>query len=223
MAMTTDPNDERDEMETLLPWYATGTLDAANRQRVEEALSLWPELRASLRLVEEDRNETIALNEELPAPSPEAWARTLAATKAEPRRPRVNSWLQSLARVVGLGAQPNPRRLAWIGSAAAIVILVQGATLLALRQSQSGASYQTATAKPKEGAEVLIVFAPDVRIAEISAFLQERHGSIDEGPGGGMYRVRFGDKRLSKEESDALIKDLSASPIVRLALRGSED
>jgi hypothetical protein len=38
-----------------------------------------------------------------------------------------------------------------------------------------------------------------------------------------MYRVRFGDRRLSKEDTNALIKDLSAFPIVRLALPGSGD
>ncbi len=221
--MTTNPNDERDEMETLLSWYATGTLDAARRKRVEEALSRWPELRESLRLVEEDRCETIALNEGLSAPTPDAWARILTATEAEPRRRTASGRLASLARVFGLGAEPNPTRLAWIGAAAAIVILIQGAALLALVTSQSGASYQTATAKPQEGAEILIAFAPDARIADISAFLQQRRGSIDEGPRGGMYRVRFGDRRLSKEETDALIKDLRASPIVRLALPGSGD
>ena len=53
--MTMNPNDERDEAETLLPWYAKGALDAVNRQRVEDALSRWPELRESLRLVQEDQ------------------------------------------------------------------------------------------------------------------------------------------------------------------------
>ena len=67
---------------------------------------------------------------------------------------------------------------------------------------------------------MLIAFAPDARISDISAFLEERHASIDEGPRGGMYRVGFGDRRLSKEETEALIKNLRASPLVRLALPG---
>jgi hypothetical protein len=220
MAMTTNPNHERDAVEMLLPWYAAGTLDGADRRRVEEALSRWPELRESLRLVEEDRNETIALNEGLGAPGPDAWARILATTAGAPRRPTANARLASLASVLGLSAQPRPTRLAWIAAAAALVIVVQGATIVALAPWRSGATYQTATAKPREGAEVLLAFAPDARIDEISAFLEARHGSIDEGPRGGMYRVRFGDKRLSTEERDALVKDLRAAPIVRMALPG---
>jgi len=223
--MTMNPNDERDEVETLLPWYAKGTLDAVNRQRVEEALSRWPQLRESLRLVEEDRDETIALNEGLSAPSPDAWARIVAATAAEPRRRTANARFAWLARFFGLGAEPNLTRLAWIGAAVAAVILAQGAAILALAltPSRSGATYQTATAKPKEGAEVLITFAPDARISDISAFLKERHGSIDEGPRSNWYSVRFGNKRLSTEETNALVEELRAFPIVQSAQPGGGD
>jgi hypothetical protein len=221
MAMTTNPNEERDAAEALIPWYATGALDEQDRWQVEEALVRWPELRVGLRLAEEEQAETIAANEILGAPGPRAWARISAAMAAEPRRPPASArFALSLARLLGLGPEPHPTRLAWVAAAAALVIVIEGGALLALAPWRSGATYQTATAKPKEGAEVLIAFAPDARIADISAFLQERHGSIDEGPRGGMYRVRFGDKRLSTEERDALIKDLRAAPIVRMALPG---
>jgi hypothetical protein len=146
--VTTNPNDERDAVEALLPWYATGRLDEQNRQRVEEALVRWPGLRESLRLVEEDRSETIAVNEGFGAPGPDAWARILGATASEPQRSTVNARLASLARVFGLGAEPNPTRLAWIGSAAAIVILIEGATIFALAPSRRDVSYQATTAKP---------------------------------------------------------------------------
>jgi hypothetical protein len=222
MAMTTNPNEERDAAEALIPWYATRALDEPDRRQVEEALRRWPELRESLRLAEEERAETIAANETLGAPSPRAWARVSAAMAAEPRRlPAGVRFASSLARLLGLGSEARPTRLAWIAAAAALVIVAEGA-LLALAPWRSGAAYETAAEKPKEGTEVLIAFAPDARIGEISAFLAARHGSIDEGPRGGMYRVRFGDKHLSAEETEALIKDLRASPIVRMALPGSD-
>ena len=157
----------------------------------------------------------------LGAPSPRAWARISAAMAAEPRRPPASArFASSLTRLLELGAEARPTRLAWIAATAALVIVAEGGALLALAPWRGDAVYQAATAKPGEGAEVLIAFAPDVRISDISAFLQERHGSIDEGPRGDMYRVRFGDKRLSAEETDALVKDLRAVPIVRLALPG---
>lgn len=220
--MTTNPNGERDAAEALIPWYATGKLDEPDRRQVEEALMRWPELREGLRLAEEEQAETIAANESLGAPRPRAWARISAAMAAEPRRPPASArFASSLARFLGLRAEARPTRHAWIAAAAALVIVAEGGALLALAPWGSGATYQTATAKPGEGAEVLIAFAPDARISDISAFLQERHGSIEEGPRGGMYLVRFGDKRLSKEETDALVKNLRGSPIVRLALPGS--
>jgi anti-sigma-K factor RskA len=223
MAMTTNPNEERDAAEALIPWYATGKLDEPDRRQVEEALMRWPELRESLRLAEEEQAETIAANESLGAPSPRAWARISAAIAAEPRRPPASArFASSLARLLGLGAEARPTRLAWIAAAAALVIVAEGGALLALAPWRSGATYQTATETAKEGTEVLITFVPDARIGEITAFLEARHGSIDEGPRGGMYRMRFGDKRLSTEERDALVKDLRAAPIVRMALPAGE-
>lgn len=221
--MTTNPNEERDAAEALIPWYATGALDEPDRRQVEEALMRWPELRESLRLAKEEQAETIAANENLGAPTPRAWARVSAAMAVEPRRSPASAWFaSSLARLLGLGGEARPTRLAWIAAAAALVIVAEGGAVLALAPWRSGATYQTATEKPKEGTEVLIAFVPDARIGEISAFLEARHGSIDEGPRGGMYQVRFRDKRLSLEERDALVKDLRAAPIVRMALPGSE-
>src|SRR5262249_37073205 len=63
-----DRDEEHDAIEALLPWYVTKRLDEVDRTRVEDALSSRPELRSSLRTIEEDRAETIALNEGLGAP-----------------------------------------------------------------------------------------------------------------------------------------------------------
>ena len=213
--MTTNPHDEPDEIEALLPWYASGALDASGRRRVEEALSSRPELRESLRTVEEDRDQAIALNESLGAPRAGVWTRVLAAAAAEPRRASLAS---RFAAAIGLGSASNPRRLAWAAAAAAIVIAVEGAAIIALLPSHSREAYRTASAEAQAGAEVLIAFAPDARIDQISAFLKERGASIEEGPRGGMYRVRIGDKRLTQDEMSALLKSLGASPLVRAAL-----
>jgi hypothetical protein len=223
MAMTTNPNEERDAAEALIPWYATGKLDEPDRKQVEEALVRWPELRESLLLAKEEQDETIAANESLGAPSARAWARISAVMVAGPRRqPASVRFASSLARLLGLEGKARPTRLAWIAAAAAFVIVAEGGALLALAPWRNGATYQTATETAKEGTEVLIAFIPDARIGEISAFLEARHGWIDEGPRGGMYRVRFGDKRLSTEEREALVKDLRVAPIVRMALPGGE-
>ena len=106
-----------------------------------------------------------------PAPArgrafPRPWRRIRAGA----RRPSV---LVGLARLLGLGAEAQPTRIAWIAAAAALVIVVEGAAIVALAPSRSDTTYRTATEKPKEGTDVLIAFAPDARISDISAFLQD--------------------------------------------------
>lgn len=59
---------------------------------------------------------------------------------------------------------------------------------------------------------------PRRALDELSAFLTARHASIVGGPRGGLYKVRFGDKALSKDEMDALIRELRATPLVTFAL-----
>jgi len=218
--MTTDRKEEIDAIEALLPWYAAGTLDSREAKRVEEALARRPDLRASLELVREDRDETIALNESLGAPSPAAWTGVLAAVEAEPRKPSLRARLMSLAGLVGLGAEPRPRRLAWAAAAAAIVIVLEAATILSLLPAAKGPGYQTASESPAaaEGASVLVAFAPDARLDQVGAWLQQHHASIVDGPRAGMYRVRVGDKSLTKEQMSALVAELGATPLVRMVL-----
>jgi len=217
--MTTHRSDQIYAIEDLLPWYAAGTLDPLDAKRVEEELARRPELRASLDLVREDRDETIVLNESLGAPSPAAWTRVLAAARAEPRKPTLKARLMSLTSLVGLGAEPQPRRLAWVGVAAAIVIALQAATILSLLPAR-GPGFQTASeaSAPAGGASVLVSFAPDARLDQVGAWLQQHHASIVEGPRAGMYRLRVGDKSLTGDETAALVAELSASPLVRMAL-----
>jgi anti-sigma-K factor RskA len=217
MAMTGNRKDDVDAIEALLPWYAAGALDPLEAKRVEEALARRPDLRASLETAREDRDETIAVNQALGAPGPAVWMRVLAAVQAEPRRP---SFRARLAGLVGLGAEPHPRRLAWAAVAAAIVIALQAATILSLLPAAKGPGYQTAsqtTATP-EGASVLVAFAPDARLDQVGAWLQEHRASIVDGPRGGVYRVRVGDKSLSKDQVAALAAELAATPLVRMAL-----
>jgi anti-sigma factor RsiW len=220
MAMTTDPKMDVEAIEALLPWYAAGTLDPDDVRRVEEALARQPELQASLRVIREDRDETIALNESLGAPGHRAWTKVMAAVEAEPRRPGLAA---RLAALVGLGAQPNPTRLALVGAVAALVIVAESAAIVTMLPGPGGPSYRTASEAPSAaaGAAVLVAFAPDARLDQISPWLQQRHATIVDGPRGGFYRLRVGDKPLSKAEMSALVADLATAPLVRTVLPAS--
>ena len=218
--MTTDPHVDVEAIEALLPWYAAGTLDPDDVRRVEEALARRPELQASLRVIREDRDETIALNESLGAPSSRAWAKVLAAVEAAPRKPSLTA---RLAAFVGLGAQPSPTRLAWATAAAAFVILLESAAIVTMLPGAGGPGYRTASESPSAaaGAAVLVTFAPEARLDQVGQWLQERHATIVDGPRGGFYRLRVGDKPLSKAEMSALVAELATSPLVRAVLPAS--
>jgi anti-sigma-K factor RskA len=218
--MTTGSNEELDDISALLPWYAAGTLDARSALRVEAALAERPELRATLRIVEQEREQTIELNQALGAPSPEVWARILEFAQGQPRKPTLAMRLASFTALFGLGEALNRRRLAWSGAAAALVIVLQGGAILSLLPAHDGARPHVASgpSTPFSGVEFLISFAPDARIDQIDEFLHARHASIVDGPRAGVFRVRVGQTREGKNEIDALIQDLSGSPIVRMAL-----
>ena len=209
-----------DEIEALLPWYAAGALSDKERAQVDAALVARPELRVSLASIEEDRDETVALNEAHGAPSPDVWARILNGVEAAPRKP---SLAERLATWFGFAEAPGAGRLAWAAVAAAVVILLQAGAIVSLLPSADKAKsgYGTVTVAPT-AADVLVAFAPEAKLADLTAFLKANQATVVGGPkAGGLYELRIGDKALTKPEIDALLKTMSASPVVKMALPGA--
>jgi anti-sigma-K factor RskA len=77
---------KRDEIETLLPWYAAGTLSRSDADRVEQALASDQELAQCFELIRKELAETIYLNETLGAPR--AAEKLFAAIDAEDAQSR---------------------------------------------------------------------------------------------------------------------------------------
>ncbi|WP_316179189.1 MULTISPECIES: hypothetical protein [unclassified Bradyrhizobium] len=67
-------------------------------------------------------------------------------------------------------------------------------------------------------AYALVRFAPDARMADISALLDSYQASIVEGARGGLFKLQLGDRPLSKAEADSLIGRLAREKIVSLAV-----
>ncbi|MGD0723085.1 MAG: hypothetical protein ABR970_18780 [Roseiarcus sp.] len=217
MTGNAEPEDERAAIEELLPWYAAGRLDASRARRVEEALAREPKLRESLRAAREERDQTIGLNEGLGAPGARAWARVLAATAAEPRRPTLRAQLR--AALSGRGV--NRAGLAWAGAAAALVIVLQGAAIVALLPRIGTTGYESATQAPPaaEGTTALVTFAPDATMREVEEVLRRLGDRLIDGPlAGGLFRVRIGDAAMTFAARDAALASLRAEPVVATAL-----
>jgi hypothetical protein len=231
MAMKKILEQEPSEIEMLLPWHAAGTLNARDAKRVEDALAHDPALAKQYAVIREEYTETIGLNESLGAPSARAMTKLFAAIDAEPERTPSMSRNIS-ARISGFFASLSPRTLAWSASLGALALLLQAGVIGAvLVKSQQPASFQTASISMDErnaqepitrslGPEaprVLVRFAPDARVADITALLDSYQASIIDARGG-MFRLQFGTRGMSKDEIAALMNRLKSEKIVNLAV-----
>ena len=221
------------EMEMLLPWYAAGTLNARDARRVEEALARDPELARQYAVIREEYAETIHLNESLGAPSVRAMQKLFVAIDAEPvRKPSASRNLAS--RVSRFFASLSPRTLAWSAGLGALALLLQAGVIGAVLLKSQPASYQTASLSmnepvtralgplgpsgPASPPRALVRFAPEARVADIAALLDNYHASIIDGAKGGLFRLQFGNSAMTKDEAASLLSRLQNEKIVSLAV-----
>jgi hypothetical protein len=221
---------EPGEIEMLLPFHAAGTLNARDARRVDEALASDPELAKQYAVIREEYAETIRLNESLGAPSARAMQKLFAAIDGEPaRKPSLSSSLS--AQISEFFSRISPRTLAWSASLGAVLLLLQAGVIGAVLMKNQSASFQTASLSLNEqsgpitrdlgGAappRALVRFAPEARITDITALLDNYQASIVDGAKGGMFRLQFGNRALGKDEVAGLMSKLQAEKIVSLAV-----
>jgi len=218
---------EPSEIEMLLPFHAAGTLSARDARRVEEALARDPELARQYAVIREEYAETIHLNESLGAPSARAMQKLFAAIDAEPAR-RPSASLHLSARIAGFFASLSPRALAWSASLGALALLLQAGVIGAVLVKNQTSTFQTASLSmnepvtralgPEAPPRALVRFAPDARVADITALLDNYQASIVDGAKGGMFRLQFGNKPMTKDEIAGLMSRLQSEKIVNLAV-----
>jgi hypothetical protein len=218
---------EPSEIEMLLPWHAAGTLNARDARRVDEALARDPELARQYAVIREEYAETIHLNESLGAPSARAMQTLFAAIDGEPAR-NPSASLNLSARISEFFAKLSPRTLAWSASLGALALLLQAGVIGVVLVKNQNAIFQTASLSMNEpvtrdlGAaappRALVRFAPDARVADVTALLDSYQASIVDGAKGGMFRLQFGNKPMTKDEIASLMSRLQSEKIVNLAV-----
>src|SRR6516162_1342837 len=188
---------EREELETLLPWHAAGTLNRRDAERVERALASDRELMRRFNLAREELNETIHLNESLGAPSARAMEKLFAAIDAEPvRKPKFS--FDVAGRFTSFVASFSPRTLAMAAAAGALAIVLQagvinheGTTEVASQQNVN-TDLGLASAEGSDGTLAAIRFAPKADMGQITTFLLSNKASMIDGPiTGGIYKIRL--------------------------------
>jgi hypothetical protein len=192
------------EAQLNLPWYAADELDAPERERFEAHLALCPECQADLALERRLRAAcaTAPLDAALGAMQPQSGAALLEG-RASARR-GFRQVLAQWTRRHGLKAA--------VALQAALVLL-----LVAVAIPRSGEpSYQALGAAPaagQAGANIVVLFHPDVAERDLRAALNDSGARLVDGPlAAGAYLLRVPD-----EERAAALSSLRASAAVALA------
>ena len=103
-----------------------------------------------------------------------------------------------------------------------IILLSSG--IGAILAKQQGGSFQTASLSGPKGSlgqesapRAFVRFAPDARVSDITAFLDANQAVIIDSTAGGMFRLQFGDKPMSRQEIAGLMTRLQNEKIIDLA------
>jgi len=225
--MISGENMEPTEIETLLPWYAAGTLRRRDRQRVEDALRYDPALAHHADLVREELAETISFNESLGVPSARCMDRLMAAIDAETVAARKRNSARAVAsQFAAIIAGFSPRTLAFAASFAVAAIALQ-AFLLVSMATKPQTPFETASLSPTvtgHGTFAMVRFAREASAGEITRFLEEYQATLVDGPKpGGFYRVRITMKTLAKEELTRIVSRMRQERVVESANPGDGD
>jgi len=218
MNTTMNKAPEREEIESLLPWYAAGTLSRRDTARVEQALANDTDLARQFEMVREELGETIAANESLGAPSARAMKALFEKIDAEPARAPAAVSFSLMGRISEFMASLSPRTLAYAGGVAAIALLLQAGIIGKLVGERTGSmdlASAPATMSAPQGVEALIRFSPQASAGDITEFLDANKATIVGGPADGFFRVRVPAK---KEQTAEIVKKLGDSKVISFAV-----
>jgi anti-sigma factor RsiW len=219
---TEDQEREEIEIEMLLPWYVTGRLAPADRDRVETYLVTHPSAALALERVSAERQQTVVANEALIPPSADAFMALSGAGSRRPPKIIQRASRNPLAQgVLEFFRRASPQQLRMAALASAALVIVQAAAIGWLLLRDRLVTYQVASGENvRDGVYALVIFASEAQAAEIARVLAEFDASIVDGPKpGGVYRVRLGKEGKARADADVLLRRLAERrEVVRVVL-----
>jgi len=164
------PDEPHDQAEELLPWYATGQLDAADRALVEKHLASCARCQRQLAAERALIHEFQSLTPEIET----GWAQLRGRIVGQPRsRPGLGA---ALAEFWELLKRPAVATLA----TAQVAFVAIGATIL---QWSSQPTYVALGSAPVAGsANVIVMFRPEAREADLRGALATSGAALVGGP-----------------------------------------
>lgn len=212
------PMSEREEIELLLPWYATGRLDRADKDRVERYLAGHPDMRRQLELIGDEQTGATLVNEAVKTPR----SMTVDRILAEATRGSAVAGASWLARLRSLFTMPDAGPLRFAAAAAALVIVVQGVAIGTLVGRSGDAAYHTASGggAAADGSFAIVRFADGASMKAIGDALSGLGMTITDGPKpGGLFTVRIGPKTLTAaEQADRISALQKRSDVITLVM-----
>ncbi|MEL6872754.1 MAG: hypothetical protein AAFO62_08170, partial [Pseudomonadota bacterium] len=208
------PMSEREEVELLLPWYHMGTLDDADRARVERYLEAHPDMRAQIALIEDERLANAALNDRIDVPSALTVDRLLADAKPSLSK-RASAASQSIWQQLGsLLTAPTAGavRLAAVAACAVIVAQAVAIGVMSGGPASEGGGYEVAsgaegTAVPA-GTDALVRLKDDATAASVLSELRTLDLRVVDGPdSNGFVTVRIGNADMSDADIEKRIDE----------------
>jgi hypothetical protein len=209
MAMSDDPKDrdELQELDMLLPFHATGRLMPPDVTRAERYFSDHPD---RWQLLGEEKDAIIAGNEAISARRAHNFARVAAAISATRNQPVSRGVLGAILRFFERPSAPSVR---WASAIAAVLIIMQAATIGRLAVTQYSRQFATASGgsvSREPGSYATVRFADGATASAIAALLAGLDMRVVDGPAGGaLFTVRIGPEGMSdadREQAIALLK-----------------
>lgn len=215
---------EPQDVEELLPWYATGRISREEARGVEAALNTMPDLAQKLAQVQRER-EAVAVGSETVAPPPPENLQRLLQQVETTKQARAIKIDDAAVGADWIGAFFG-RRVVWQAAfAAACIALVAMATQLYQPGALTGAGTTFGTATGMNGIDagsrLIVVFQPNAGSSDIGSLLTSLDAVIVDGPKpGNAFIVQLPTTDPDKV-SAAMVEMLTKKDLVQSVLRGS--
>jgi anti-sigma factor RsiW len=164
-------NNPHDEAEQLLPWYVTGRLDPADRERVEKHLTECSSCQAQLRLERRLADEYRAFSPQVEASWLSLRERIQPTLPARPPAAANSNWWHSLSRPMIGGL---------IAAQLAVVVVTAG---IVSYVGQPAAAYRALGSAPvTASANAVVIFQPTTREDQLRKLLNTSGAELVGGP-----------------------------------------
>jgi len=210
------------EAARLLPWFVTGTLSAADSERVTRHLE-------HCRICAADLAHERTLRATLKADGPVEYAPQAGLARTLARIDELTREMPPAPAEIATARERTPLRkrstaTRWLAAAAivqAVGLGVLGAAVLSRPATErAAAGYQTlsAPAPAATGARIRVVFTRSTTIGELTTLLGTQRLLIIAGPSAaGVFTLGATDTTLGRDALDALLAGLRADPHVLFA------